>query len=424
MNPIAIATQGKGVLGTLRRAGTIRERYGLTAERTDRTLAHFVSLLEEYGGGATFPIPAATLARSRGVVEKYQAQKIEFAAHGYYHIDQTRLSLSQQLEQYTAARRVFEEQGVRCNGFRAPYLRANSQTLAAVKEAGFLYDSSQALAWKVQEEMETPEYRRALGFYGALAARDYPALPSWDNELVRIPYCLPDDEAFVDRFQASPARMTEVWLNILESTYARGELFTVGLHPERILHCEQALVQVLEQARRLQPRVWMTQLARIAEWWKARAQSEVRITQDAGDEMCVTVNGPDGLTLLARHVEVTSAARAWDKTYIQAEGPVLSFHAPRRPFIGIAPGSPAGLERFLRQQGYIVEPAKSGANYAFYLARAHFAREDERQLLDEIERGDFPLVRLGRWPNGARSALCVTGDIDALTIWDYALRLF
>ena len=36
-------------------------------------------------------------------------------------------------------------------------------------------------------------------------------------------------------------------------------------------------------------------------------------------------------------------------------------------------------------------------------------------LLTQIEQADFPLVRFGRWPNGARSAFNVTGDIDALT---------
>ncbi len=424
MNPIAIAAQGKGLFGTLKRAGTIRERYGLTAQRTEQVLAHFVSLLQQYGSGATFPIPAATLARSNGVMAKHQALGIEFAAHGYYHKDHTRLSFEQQLEHFSSARTLFKERGIRCDGFRAPYLRASAETLEAVRRAGFVYDTTQAIAWEVPEGMETPEYQRALGFYGAISARDYAALPSWENDLVRIPYCLPDDEAFVDRFEATPSRMAELWLDILKRTYARGELFTVGLHPERILHCELALVQLLEQAHRLQPCVWMTQLYKIAEWWKARAQSAVSLSQDAGDEIRVTAWGPEGLTLLARHVEVSSAAREWGEGYVQADGPVLAFRASRRPFIGVAPGAAASLVSWLRQQGYIVEESKNAADYFLYLDRSHFAREDERPLLDQIEQGDFPLVRLGRWPNGARSALCVTGDIDALTIWDYALRLF
>jgi hypothetical protein len=49
-------------------------------------------------------------------------------------------------------------------------------------------------------------------------------------------------------------------------------------------------------------------------------------------------------------------------------------------------------------------------------------RTDERPVLDEIEGGTFPLARPGRWPDGARSALSLTGNIDALTIWDYASR--
>jgi hypothetical protein len=44
--------------------------------------------------------------------------------------------------------------------------------------------------------------------------------------------------------------------------------------------------------------------------------------------------------------------------------------------------------------------------------------------LDEIARG-WRAGRLtrGHWHGGARSALCITGDIDALTLGDYALRI-
>ena len=48
----------------------------------------------------------------------------------------------------------------------------------------------------------------------------------------------------------------------------------------------------------------------------------------------------------------------------------------------------------------------------------------EVQLIDYIESSPVPLVRFSRWPNEFRSALCVTGDIDALSLVDYAARLF
>jgi hypothetical protein len=94
----------------------------------------------------------------------------------------------------------------------------------------------------------------------------------------------------------------------------------------------------------------------------------------------------------------------------------------RRPFIGVSHSSSPRLVTFLRQQGYIIEQAKDDQRHTLYLDRPRFNIEDERPLLTAIEQGDFPLLRLGRWPYGARSALSITGDIDALTIWDYGLR--
>jgi hypothetical protein len=46
----------------------------------------------------------------------------------------------------------------------------------------------------------------------------------------------------------------------------------------------------------------------------------------------------------------------------------------------------------------------------------------EADVLDAIDRAPGPLVRVWRWPHGARSALAVTGDIDALTLFDFAVR--
>jgi hypothetical protein len=94
----------------------------------------------------------------------------------------------------------------------------------------------------------------------------------------------------------------------------------------------------------------------------------------------------------------------------------------QRPVIGVSPKSTESLIDFLHHQGYLIEISEDSRNYPFYLERLDFKREDERPLLAQIESGTWPLLRLGRWPNGARSALCVTGDIDALTLWDYGLR--
>jgi hypothetical protein len=46
------------------------------------------------------------------------------------------------------------------------------------------------------------------------------------------------------------------------------------------------------------------------------------------------------------------------------------------------------------------------------------------QLVGHIEASPGPLARYWRSPDGAKSALCITEDLDALTLLDYAGRLF
>ncbi len=407
----------------LKRAGVISRRYGVTVDKMDRTLARFAGILSSFNCGATFPVTAAALARSQGVIEKYQAPNMEFAVHGYHHVDHTRLSPDEQLMHLEKARRLFRARGVACNGFRYPYLRWSEATITAVSQSGFLYDGSQGLAWDVVDEVETEAYRRVLDFYGAVSGTDYPALPRWHNGLVRLPYCLPDDEALIDRFQLrTPESMTKLWLAILEETYRLAELFTLGLHPERLDLCETPLIETLRKAREFSPGVWIARLDEIARWWKARTEAPVSIGQGEGNEIHISVNGPDGVTILARGVEVTTSADTWDGVYRRVNSAEFGVRSERRPFIGVSHSSSPYLTSFLRQQGYIVERADGDRMHTFYLDRPGFGYEDERPLLAQIEQGDFPLVRLGRWPDGARSALAITGDIDALTIWDYGLR--
>ncbi len=101
----------------------------------------------------------------------------------------------------------------------------------------------------------------------------------------------------------------------------------------------------------------------------------------------------------------------------------FTLKAAARPCIGLAEGAAPALARFLADQGYAVEIGGPRDAYAIYLDRTTFATEDGPPLLAQIEASVAPLVCFGRWPDGARSALAITGDIDALTVWDYGLRL-
>lgn len=426
IKPVAIALKGKGPAALLKRVQTIGKRYGVTPSKMDRSLEQLAHLLQQFDCRATLPITTVALARNSEVIKKYQAEGIEFAIHGYRHIDHSQLSSAEQEIHFRRASQIFQEQGVHFAGFRCPYLRWNEGTLVALSQTSLVYDSSNSLVWDVVEAKHcTESYYRAIEFYGAQPAKDYLALPGLDLEknLVRIPYCLPDDESLVERMVwDAPDQMDQVWPMMFREIHEQGELFNLGLHPERTKDCAGGLLATLKEVQKVGPIVWRARLAEIAAWWKARYEARVEITT-APNTLQLDVNGPPGTTLLLRAVETKTATEPWFDGYRRAtEGPCQVSYHQKRPFIGVSPTSSPSLVSFLKQQGYIVEQSTQPDLYTFYLDRPDFTPDQERPLVTHLETADFSLARLGRWPYGARSAFCVTGDIDALTVWDYGLR--
>ncbi len=413
----------------LARGRVISSRYGLTPGKMDNALATLMDTLSQYTYSATLPVTASALLSNPGAAKEYTLQGMELAIHGLHHLDYSLLSLEHQLDHIDQARKIFQRLGAPVSGFRCPYLRWNIDTLTALKETGFIYDSSQAQAWDVGGEFSTDAYRRVLDFYRAQSMHEYPALPSWSDNLIRIPYSLPDDEALVDRLQLTdPGRMADIWLAMLDIAYNSGELFTLGLHPERALICQAALRSVLVKARSLSPNVWVARLDEIATWFRELGKATFEITpeQVSCSDDChyhIKISAPDRATVLVRSADIKATTQPWIGSFQVVFANEFSFQSDKRPLVGLAPGSPAALQRFLRHQGYLVEVSAEPQVYSVYLDRHSFNPEDERPLLTELERGHWPIVRLSRWPELAYCGLAITGDVDAFTIWDYARRI-
>ena len=424
MHPVAIATKGKGTWNTVRRAGVIGSRYGIGAHRMERRLATMLGLVERHRCSATLPVPATVVERHAPVVARYATFGLEFAVHGLYHVDHTDLPAAEQRDQLAQARQTMREARVDTVGFRAPYLRVNDDTLDAIRANGFLYDASQAFHWHDELVARPLAYERALDFYGSRPAEGHPVVPWCERGVVRIPYCLPDDEAVVDRLGLGPDQIATIWLRVLRATQARGDLFTLAVHPERIDACAPGVAAVLDAARAATPPVWIARHDEIARWWRDRTDSTVVVVEATRPGWVrVSARGPAELTLLARNVAVAGRTEPWARDTVKIRGAEAEVQAePRRPFVGVHTDCPAGVSGFLREQGYIVEDVRSDDEHGCFVWRERFGPEDRQPLLAQIEAGSFPLVRLGRWPSGAASALSVTGDVDALTIGDYASR--
>lgn len=430
MDFITFAARAKGPFALLKRARSIANRYGLTPAKMDQALHLSAQILRRFDCGASFPITAVALKRNRDTIARYLDQNIEFAVHGYTHIDYSQLAPEEQLTHLRRACETFADMGITAVGFRAPYLRRGTHLYAAIEAAGFFYASNQPILWDVLDADDFAlstyaSYQRAIAFYDPWPASERPSLPQLCNQVVEIPVSLPDDEMLLDRLGGETNGLVEkAWRRILLQTHQRGELFTIQLHPERIVGCADGLSVVLAEVRALRPPVWIARLDEIAAWWRARAGARVEITDVGDEELHLAVAGPSGITVLARAIEIDASTVPWAEGYQRVESMAFTIHAPLRPFIGLSPASSPALADFLQQQGYIVEVSGEGYRYPYYFDQADFVAGHERPLLSQIEETDYPLVRLGRWPDSARSSLAITGDIDALTLWDYGLRFF
>jgi peptidoglycan/xylan/chitin deacetylase (PgdA/CDA1 family) len=394
----------------------------------DRSLRRFSDVLRRFECSATFPITAVTLKRHGDTIAKYLDQNIEFAVHGYTHVDYGKLAPQTQLVHLQHAREVFAHAGMMPMGFRSPYLRRDDHLYSAIEAAGFFYVSNQPILWDALDDgvlapATIASYERALAFYNPWQASERLSLPRHEGNLVEIPIALPDDEILIERLGGTKGLVRDTWQRILSQTYQRGELFTLQLHPERIDLCADGLSAILTEARALTPAVWCARLDEIAAWWKARAGTiqEVSGAED-GEYHCI-VSGPKGTTVLARAIEVNAPSSPWTNGYQEVKATRFTFKSPLRPLIGLSPSTSNILGSFLRQQGYIVETSQERERYTCYIDQVNFDISQEHSILAQIEGSGCPLLRLGRWPNGAQSALAITGDIDALTLWDYGLRM-
>jgi hypothetical protein len=205
--------------------------------------------------------------------------------------------------------------------------------------------------------------------------------------------------------------------------HGRGEVFTLAVHPERIGPCSDGVAAVLDEASRAAPPVWFARLDEVARWWRDRTATPVQVHEHGPGQLRLHHDGPPGTRFLVRGIGMPAGER-WDDGWTIARSATIDLATDLRPLVAVDPRSAPALTAFLRQQGFIVEPATDGARHTVFLHRPRFGPADQLDLLDQLERGHGPLVRLSRWPDGAKSALCLTGDLDALTLWDYALRAF
>lgn len=418
MNVVKFVLGHRGPSNLVKRSVQIATRFGPNPDRMGGRFERFMDILDEFGIRPTFPITALPMSRNPKFAHRLIDRGAELAVHAWSHIDLSALDLAGQREHMGRAVELFRASSVPFTGFRAPYLHWNEDTMRVVGEFQFRYSSNQTVWWDVIDPAPLDAsaregLARGRAFYRPIAASEYRVLPFRRDGFIEIPVSLPDDEIPLDRMYLHDVNyLAGMWRRIFDLSCARGELFTLQLHPERIDFFADALRGLLSHARGCDPKVWIATLDEIAQWWDAKSHNRAQFVRE-GDHFRVEVQACRDSMMIVREA---GAERMFEPR-------TFTVDSTARPCVSVAPGSSREAITALADLGYIVETGERSDGYAVHLGRVEnggFATIDAcRRVIDESKR---PLVRFGVWPKGCRSAFAVTGDIDALTIWDFVQR--
>ena len=410
---------------------TVLSRFGFSPRKFQRLLNQYCSLTHELGCVPTLSLTAVELKRHSKLLKGLSKYRVEFAIHGYIHTDYGMLSYQEQKKHFNKAIEAFNRYELPFTGFRAPFLRTNDNTFQVIADLGFKYDSSCSVHWNVINDGEFTkeahrEYKRVLEYYNTQQAQNHLVLPRIINDFVEIPVSMPDDEIIMERLGVTDeVIMSNIWNDIVKKSYASGELFTIQLHPERISYYEKPLANIITGLREYNPSVWLATLREITEWWQERNNFEFQIESDGDGTFKLKADCSERATILAKNIRVNVPVKDWCNGYQSIDSRDFILQSSKRPVIGVKPDSSLKAIQLLRNEGYIVETGTQRDDYAIYLDDLeNFDAVNEKALSDKIEQSDAPLIRYWRWPDQARSAVSVTGDIDAITINDFILRIF
>ncbi len=409
----------KGATNILSRAFMIYRRFGFTRKKSQNALQRILEITARHDCTPSFFVTAELLDNHWELIQQISENGTHIGLHGCHHIDYGCMSESAQRNDIAKGLSKFQERGLRVSGFRAPFLRANQETAKAVVANGIAWLSHSTMLFDGNAGLKILDEANGLrhfidAFYIARYNANEPSVPSWTSDCLDIPVSLPDDELLIDRLGIrAPQELTSAWLEMLNSSRRKGELFNFIFHPERTDLIAQPLDTLLKEAISYGD-VWVSSLDDIGRWWRERSGFSFEIEASNHDNYRVAVKCTPRASIVLQH-----------------PGGELEFLTPKssgtfrvqsnlKPVVGVSPSCNDKDVHYLRNEGFVIEPNEDPNSCAFVLDG--FCAENSRQLLKLVNQARGPLLRFWRWPNQFRSALAITADIDAITIWDFFRR--
>jgi hypothetical protein len=398
----------------------IYRRFGLSNKKSRRALQRIHEITAKHNCTPSFFITAELLDKHLDIIKEISVNGTHMGLHGYHHIDYCLMSGKAQSDDIAKGLEKFRRLGLPVSGFRAPFLRFNDETSKAAAENGVNWVSHSTMLFDGNSCLDLIDgcgnaQQLLGGFYTTRSQVEEPSLPSWGpSYCLEIPVSLPDDELMVDRLGIHvPEELTAIWLDMLHSSLQKGELFNFIFHPERIDLVAEPLIKLLKEATRHSD-LWLCSLEEINHWWRERSIFTFEIHRSNSDTF-----------------KVSALCTARASIAVQHPGGRLEYISPEpngkfvlqsnlKPVVGVRPGCKNTDIHYLENEGFVVDQVSDPSECAFVLDGTFSG--DSRQLLNSLDQAQGPLLRFWRWPDRYKSALAITADIDAITIWDFFRR--
>ena len=169
--------------------------------------------------------------------------------------------------------------------------------------------------------------------------------------------------------------------------------------------------------------MWVARLRDISDWWKEKGEYNIQIDRENG-KYYLSIDPPKRATLLERGLHSGQFSEDWDGRYQRYLKNQINITSDRLPIIGISRGLSEWVQNSLDGMGYISIGLDDWEDCTIKITAETINHWDNPvKLIAGIEGLNVPLVRFWPWPDGYRSAICLSGDLDALSLMDYATRL-
>ncbi len=123
---------------------TVDLEYDFETDQT-RSIAEIVpkllDLFDKHKIRATFFVLGEIVEKFPKLIKKI-AKKHEIASHGYTHVRLNKLNDKELWFQVSKSKKVIENLGIKCRGFRAPYFLTDDRLFKMLEKVGYEYDSS------------------------------------------------------------------------------------------------------------------------------------------------------------------------------------------------------------------------------------------------------------------------------------------